>query len=103
MEAKGRIESGENQSAPVRRFCKASAPQLPAGENIEGAVQAAYLIGADGKVSDVAVSGKASAAALKAVRRYIAGCLYKPAMRDGKPVAVRWRGELNFTTAPERR
>jgi hypothetical protein len=46
------------------------------------------------------VTGKASAAALKAIQRFIAGCIYAPAVRDGKPVAVRWRGELDFTRAP---
>src|SRR6267143_986730 len=58
------------------------------------------LVGADGKVTDVTVTGKASPAALKAIQRFIAGCVYAPALRDGKPVTVRWRGELDFTRAP---
>src|SRR5882724_2957820 len=71
-----------------------------AGETVNGIVRAAYLVGADGKVTDVTVTGKASPAALKASQRFIAGCVYAPALRDGKPVTVRWRGELDFTKAP---
>ena len=76
---------------------------IPEGETATGVVRAAYLVGADGKVSEVTVSGKATAGAVKAIQRFIAGCAYAPALRDGKPVAVRWRGELDFTKAPASR
>jgi len=95
-----RAEAGENQSDPVRKSCKGRGPNIPEGETVSGIVRAAYLVGADGKVSDVTVTGKASPAALKAIQRFIAGCVYAPALRDGKPVTVRWRGELDFTRAP---
>jgi outer membrane biosynthesis protein TonB len=98
-----RAEAAEGQTAPVRKACRGSGPRLPQGESIDGIVHAAYLVGADGKVSDVKVTGRASSAALKAIQRYIASCTYKPALRDGKPVAVRWRGELDFTRAREHR
>ena len=95
-----RAEAGENQSDPVRRSCKGSGPRIPEGETVSGIVRAAYLVGADGKVSEVTVTGKASPVALKAIQRFIAGCVYAPALREGKPVTVRWRGELDFTRAP---
>jgi len=95
-----RAEAGENQSDPVRKSCRGRGPQIPDGESVSGVVKATYLVGADGKVSEVKVTGKASAAALKAIQRFIATCSYSPAVRDGKPVAVRWRGELDFTRAP---
>jgi hypothetical protein len=63
-------------------------------------VKAAYLIGADGRVREVSVTGKASAGALKAIQRFIASCTYAPALREGKPIPVHWRGEFDFTTAP---
>jgi Gram-negative bacterial TonB protein C-terminal len=91
-----RAEAGENQTAPVRKSCKGRGPRIPDGETVTGVVRALYLIGSDGKVSDVSVTGKASSGALKAIQRYIASCTYAPALRDGKPVAVRWRGELQF-------
>jgi hypothetical protein len=91
-----RAEAGEDQTAPVRKSCKGRGPRIPEGETVTGLVRAIYVVGADGKVSDVSVTGKASAGALKAIQRYIASCTYAPALRDGKPVAVRWRGELNF-------
>lgn len=97
-----RAEAAEGQTAPVRKSCRGKGPRLPQGESIDGVVHAAYLVGADGKVSDVKVTGHASPAALKAIGRYVASCTYKPALREGKPVAVRWRGELDFTTAPAR-
>jgi len=95
-----RAEAGENQTDPVRKSCKGRGPKIPEGEQVNGVVKAAYLVGEDGKVSDVKVTGKASPAALKAIQRFIASCVYSPAIRDGKPVAVRWRGELDFTRAP---
>jgi hypothetical protein len=98
--APARAEVGENQTDPMRKWCKASAPVIPDGETASGVVRAAYLVGADGKVSEVTVTGKATAGAVKAIQRFIAGCTYAPALRDGKPVAVRWRGELDFTRSP---
>jgi alkyl hydroperoxide reductase subunit AhpC len=95
-----RAEVGENQTDPVRKACKASGPVIPEGETVAGVVRAAYLVGADGKVSEVTVTGKATGGAVKAIQRFIAGCTYAPALRDGRPVAVRWRGELDFTKAP---
>jgi hypothetical protein len=97
------LELGDSQTAPVRQRCKRPGPRLPDGESVEGTIQVNYLIGADGSVSDVTARGRASAAALKAIRAYISSCTYAPATRDGKPVAVRWRGELDFTTAREHR
>jgi hypothetical protein len=91
-----RAEAGEDQTAPVRKSCKGRGPRIPEGETASGIVRAIYVVGADGRVSEVSVSGKASAGALKAIQRYIASCTYSPALRDGKPVAVHWRGELNF-------
>jgi len=97
------LELSDNQTAPVRQGCKRPGPQLPAGESVDGTVQVNYLIRADGSVRDVTARGRASAAALKAIRAYISSCTYAPATRDGKPVAVRWRGELDFSTAREHR
>ena len=94
-----RAEVAENQIDPVRKSCKGSGPVIPDGEMVSGVVRAAYLVGADGKVSEVTVSGKATAGAVRAIQRFVAGCIYSPALRDGKPVAVRWRGEFDYTNA----
>jgi outer membrane biosynthesis protein TonB len=92
-----RIEAGENQTDPVRKSCKSAGPEIAAGETVSGIVRATYLVGADGKVTDVKVTGKGSAGALQSIQRFIASCTYAPARRDGKPVAVRWRGDLDFS------
>src|SRR5436309_10109574 len=76
-----RAEAGEDQTAPVRKSCKGRGPRIPEGETVTGLVRAIYVIGADGKVSDVSVTGRASAGALKAIQRYIASCTYVPALR----------------------
>ena len=94
-----RAEAGEDQTPPVRKGCRGRGPRIPEGETVTGIVHAHYLIGTDGKVSEVKVTGNGTALALKAIQRYIAGCTNVPAVRDGKPVAVRWRGELDFTKA----
>jgi hypothetical protein len=91
-----RAEAGEGQTPPVRKSCKGRGPRIPEGETVAGVVRATYLVGADGRVSEVSVTGKGSAGALKAIQKYIAGCTYAPALRDGRPVAVHWRGELDF-------
>jgi hypothetical protein len=98
-----RAEAAEGQTAPVRKSCRGRGPRLPQGELIDGVIHASYLVGADGKVSDVKITGRASPAALKAIGRYVASCTYLPAIREGKPVAVRWRGELDFSRARDRR
>jgi hypothetical protein len=95
-----RVEAGENQTDPVRKSCKGAGPQIPDGETVTGIVRATYLVGTDGKVTEVKINGRGSAGALQAIQRFIASCTYAPALRDGKPVAVRWRGELDFTRAP---
>ena len=94
-----RAEAGEDQTPPLRKGCRGRGPRIPEGESVTGIVHAHYLIGADGRVSDVKVTGNGTALALKAIQRYIASCTYVPAVRDGKAVAVRWRGELDFTRA----
>src|SRR6266446_8248392 len=55
-----RAEAGENQSDPVRKSCKGHGPRIPEGETVNGIVRAAYLVGPDGKVTDVTVTGRAS-------------------------------------------
>jgi len=59
-----------------------------------------YQVTAEGKVSDVAVQGDASESAVRAVRRYLESCKYAPATRAGKPIAVKWKGELKFGDKP---
>jgi len=94
-----RAEGGDDQTAPVRKGCRGKGPRIPEGETVTGIVNAHYLIGADGKVTEVKVTGNGSALALKAIQRFIASCTYTPALKDGRPVAVRWRGQFDFTKA----
>ena len=94
-----RAEAGEDQIPPVRKGCRGKGPRIPEGESVTGIVNVHYLIGADGKVTEVKATGNGSALALKAIQRFIATCTYVPALKDGKPVAVRWRGQLDFTRA----
>ena len=90
----------EGTTPPVRKSCRSKGPKLGARDRANGRLVLDYLIGEDGKVRDVAVKGDASSGAVRAIQRFLGGCTYTPAMQDGKPVAVKWKGELNFTTAP---
>jgi hypothetical protein len=92
----------EGTVPPVRKKCRRGGPRIAAGERASGRIVLDYLITEEGKVRDVTVTGDASAGAVKAIRAFVATCSYQPATRDGKAVAVKWKGELSFpvTTAP---
>jgi len=74
----------DDTTAPVRQSCRLKGPRLAARDRLSGSV--------------IATEG-----AIRAVRRYLESCRYKPALQNGKPVAAQWKGELSFTRAPGRR
>lgn len=81
-------------SQPVRKSCGVppSLPELP-----HGPLTAEYTVREDGSVTDVTMSGKASAATLRAFRDFVRSCSYQPALRAGKPVAARLHQDLSFS------
>ena len=87
-----RIEEGETTRGGI--IIPDSAKEKPQ----EGEVISAGKgkITEEGKVRDVTVSGDATAGAVKAIRAFLATCSYQPATQNGKPVAVKWKGELRF-------
>jgi TonB family protein len=88
----------EGTVAPVRKKCRKGGPRLAERDRASGRIVLDFVVTEDGKVKDVTVAGDASAGAVKAIRAYLASCSYQPATQDGKPVAVKWRGELTFPT-----
>ncbi len=86
----------EGTSAPVRKKCRKGGPRLSARDRASGRVALDFLVTEEGKVQDVTVAGDVSAGAVKAIRAFLATCSYEPAMRAGKAVAVKWKGELTF-------
>ena len=86
----------EGTIPPVRKKCRSSGPRIAARDRASGRLVLDYVIGEDGKVRDVSVSGDASAGAVKAIRAFLSTCTYQPATQGGKPVAVKWKGELSF-------
>jgi tetratricopeptide (TPR) repeat protein len=90
----GRVELAEQEgapdSAPVRQQC-GSPPEVSA----RGTITADYLVREDGSVADVTMSGNASTQALRAYEKFLKSCRYQPAMKDGKPVAMRLRQDLS--------
>jgi putative hemolysin len=88
----------EGTTPPVRKSCRSKGPRLKEKDRASGRLVLDYVIGEDGKVRDVSVSGDATAGAVKAIRNFLATCTYEPATQDGKPVAVKWKGELSFPT-----
>ena len=99
VEGKGKVELADDVTPPVRKGCRSKGPRLAARDRI-GSIVVDYQVTAEGKVSDVAVQGDASESAVRAVRRYLESCKYAPATRAGKPIAVKWKGELKFGDKP---
>jgi len=86
----------EGTVPPVRKKCRKGGPRLGERDRASGRLVLDYLITEEGKVRDVTVSGDATAGAVKAIRAFLATCSYQPATQNGKPVAVKWKGELRF-------
>ena len=88
----------EGTTPPVRKKCRRGGPRLSEKDRASGRIALDFTVSEEGKVQDIAVSGDASAGAVKAIRAFLATCSYQPALKDGKPVAVKWKGELSFPT-----
>jgi hypothetical protein len=100
VEGNGKLQLADDVTPPVRKGCRSKGPRLAARDRV-GSIVVDYQVTAEGKVSDVAVQGDASESAVRAVRRYLESCKYAPATRAGKPIAIKWKGELNFGGKPD--
>jgi outer membrane biosynthesis protein TonB len=96
VEGKGNLTFSDDVTPPVRKSCRSKGPRFAERDRLSGSIVVDYQVTAEGKVSDVAVQGDASEGAIRAVRRYLESCKYAPATRAGKPIAVKWKGELSF-------
>jgi outer membrane biosynthesis protein TonB len=96
LEGKGNLTLSDDVTPPVRKGCRSKGPRFAERDRLSGSIVVDYQVTAEGKVSDVAVQGDASEGAIRAVRRYLESCKYAPATRAGKPIAVKWKGELSF-------
>ncbi len=90
------LNLSDDTTAPVRQSCRLKGPRLSSRDRLGGSVIVNYRVSAEGSVSEVAVQGDATAGAIRAVKRYLESCRYKPATQNGKPVAAQWKGELSF-------
>lgn len=88
----------EGTSPPVRKKCRLDGPRLGDRDRASGRLRLDYLVTEEGRVTDISVTGDANAGAVKAIRAFLSTCSYRPAMQNGKAVAARWKGELNFPT-----
>ena len=86
----------EGTVPPVRKKCHKGGPRLGERDRASGRLVLDYVITEEGKVKDISVTGDATAGAVKAIRAFLATCSYQPATQNGKPVAVKWKGELRF-------
>lgn len=86
----------EGTIPPVRKKCRKGGPRMGEKDRASGRIVLDFLITEDGKVKDVSVAGDANAGAVKAIRNFLATCSYAPATQNGKAVAVKWKGELDF-------
>jgi hypothetical protein len=92
----------EGTIPPIRKKCRKGGPRLTENDRASGRIVLDYLITEDGKVKDVSVKGDVNASAAKAIRAFLSTCAYQPATQNGRPVPVKWKGELVYpvTTAP---
>jgi tetratricopeptide (TPR) repeat protein len=81
---------------PTLQSCDGEGPRLAAKDSVDATVSAIYEVGPDGRVGQVTVSGTTSKPVLEAVRTFVKSCKYKPAVRDGKPLARQVRDEFEF-------
>jgi len=86
-------ETDAPDTAPVRKSC-GEPPRLAAPP--KGTITAEYTVREDGSVAEVAMSGSATEAVLRAFKAFVRSCSYQPATRGGKPVAARIRQDLSL-------
>jgi TonB family protein len=67
-----------------------------------GTVTLSFLIGKDGTTSDLAISESSGNADLdEGAKACAAHWRYKPAMKNGEAVEIRWRAQVHWTSPPE--
>jgi TonB family protein len=90
--------SGDNYAEPIGRHICPGYPERAVANLVKGATELAFQITPEGKVSNIVIQTSSGDAELDAAARLcVQGWLYKPVMRDGKPVAtaatvrIRWK------------
>jgi tetratricopeptide (TPR) repeat protein len=89
-----RLQMAENEIAPDELPQRQSCGAPPQG-SFKGVLIANYLVREDGSVADVNVTGKAATSVLRSFEKFIASCRYRPAQKDGKPIAFRMKQDLS--------
>lgn len=97
-EAIARATSRDLDAPP--KVIKSVFPQYPQdwrNANVSGRVIVDFTIGEDGKVSDPSVRGSPRPELTALVLHAILQWRFEPAMKNGKPLAIRARQEFSFT------
>jgi hypothetical protein len=87
---------GVPPSAPhPSKWCEPARPDMP-DQGPGGRVEVVYEVDRDGMVRVVEVEGGAPVLLARAVRAWLRGCLFDPAIQDGRRVAARVRQTFLF-------
>jgi hypothetical protein len=87
---------GAPPSAPhPSRYCAPARPLMPE-EPLEGRVEVVYEVDRDGVVGAIDFEGPAPHLLARSVRAWLRGCLFDPAVQDGRRTAARVRQAFVF-------
>ncbi|MGE5047384.1 MAG: hypothetical protein ACM3PC_02365 [Deltaproteobacteria bacterium] len=87
---------GAPPSAPhPSRYCAPARPVMPE-DALEGRVEVVYEVDRDGVVRDIEFEGPAPHLLARSVRAWLRGCLFDPAVQDGRRTAARVRQAFVF-------
>ena len=93
------VGSGRARTPAPSRFCVPRAPAMPAEaveQDLGGRVVARYDVGVDGVASAIEFVNRPPEALAGAVRAWLRGCLFEPALLNGRPVPARQEQSFLF-------
>ena len=93
------VPAGPSRAPRPSEFCAPKEPEMPeiaVERSITGRVDVTYIVDADGVVSGVAQEGDAPLVLSRAVRGWLSGCLFDPAIESGRRVPARVRQTFVF-------
>jgi protein TonB len=71
-------------------------PDLLRAKGIRGSAVISFVVGLDGRAAEIVVKESSHPEAGEAARQAVARALFKPALRDGTPVAAKMEMSLNI-------
>ena len=93
------VPMGPTRAPEPSPYCAPKEPEMPeiaVERSITGRVEVTYVVDSDGVVSGVTQEGDAPLVLSRAVRGWLQGCLFEPALEAGRRVPARVRQTFVF-------